>query len=218
MYAMLCTRPDLCVALNFLSKYQNKNNKELWQSLKRILRYIKGTIELKLIYKKNEYNELIIGYVDADWGSNETDRKSVTGFVFKLFENCTITWNSKRQNSVAASSTEAEYMAAFEAVKEALWLQSLLAGINIIISGPIILFEDNKSCIAIANNPTIHKRSKHINIKYHFTREQVQNSLICFKYLSTVDQEADLFTKSLPAPRFQELRSKLGMVEDLEAK
>lgn len=120
MYAMLCTRPDLCIAVNILSRYQNKNNKELWNCLKRVLRYIKGSINLKLTYQKNSFNNILIGYVDSDWGSNEIDRKSTTGYIFKLFDNCTISWNTKRQNSVAASSTEAEYMALYEAVKEVL--------------------------------------------------------------------------------------------------
>lgn len=214
LYAMLCTRPDLCISLNILSKYQSKSNKELWQSLKRVLRYIKGTIEIKLIYKRCDFVEKLIGYVDADWATDETDRRSTTGYVFKMFDNCTVTWNTKRQSSVAASSTEAEYMALFEAVKEALWLKSLLKGIQIQILHPIILFEDNQSCIAIATNPTNHKRSKHIDIKYHFTREQVENKMICLKYVSTGNQEADLFTKSLPAPRFKELRCKLGLLDE----
>lgn len=214
MYVMLCTRPDLCTALNMLSKYQNKSNKELWQNLKRVLRYIKGTIEVKLIYKRSNFVEKLIGYVDADWASNETDRRSITGYVFKIFENCTVTWNTKRQSSVAASSTEAEYMALFEAVKEALWLKSLLQSMGIEILHPITLFEDNQSCISIATNPTGHKRSKHIDIKFHFSREQVVNKIICLKYLSTGNQEADLFTKMLPAPRFQELRCKLGLRDD----
>lgn len=212
MYVMLSTRPDLCATLNILSRYQNKSNKELWQCLKRVLRYIKGTLDVKLIYKKCNYKEKLVGYVDADWANNETDRRSTTGYIFKTFDNCTVTWNTKRQSSVAASSTEAEYMALFEAVKEALWLKSLLKGIHIEITNPITLYEDNKSCIALASNPTGHKRSKHIDIKYHFTREQVENKIICLKYLSTGDQQADLLTKALPAPRLQELRSKLGLL------
>ena len=149
MYILVCTRPDLSTAINILSRYSNKNNKELWQCLKRVLRYLKGSMNLKLVYKKSNYHHILSGYVDSDWGGDErTDRKSTTGFVFKLFERCTISWNTKRQASVAASSTEAEYMALFEAVKEGLWLR-----------------------LSIANNPTSHKRSKHIDIKYHFSRE-----------------------------------------------
>lgn len=91
-----------------------------------MLRYLKGTLELKLTYKIcNNFVHILSGYVDSDWGgSNVNDRKSTSGYLFKLFNSCTITWNTKSQLSVAASSTEADYMALFEAVKEALWLKS----------------------------------------------------------------------------------------------
>ena len=97
MYIMVCTRPDLSTAINILSRYSNKNNKELWQCLKRVLRYLKGSMNLKLVYKKGNYHHLLSGCVDSDWGGDEgTDRKSTTGFLFKLFERCTISWNTKR--------------------------------------------------------------------------------------------------------------------------
>lgn len=128
-----------------------------------------------------------------------------------MYNNCTISWNSKRQTSVAASSTEAEYMALFEGVKEALWLKSLFQSLNIELSEQIVIYEDNNSCISIANNPTSHKRSKHIDVKYHFSREQVENNFITLDYISTDDQLADLFTKSLPGPKFQKLRFQLNL-------
>lgn len=100
--------------------------------MKRVLRYLKGTNDLKLTYKRCGYNNILCGYVDLDWGGNDTnDRKSTTGYLFKLFEQCSITWSTKSQMSVAASSTEAEYMALYEAVREALWLKSLANSINL---------------------------------------------------------------------------------------
>jgi len=86
---------------------------------------------------------------------------------------------------VASSITEAEYMALFEGIREALWLKSLINEIKLKLNGPINIFEDNQGCISIANNPTRHKRTKHIDIKYHFTREQIKNKLFCVKYIST---------------------------------
>lgn len=212
MYAMLCTRPDICVSLNILSRFQSKNNHELWVCLKRVLRYIKGTVNLKLTYTKNDYNHLVVGYVDSDWGGNEIDRKSTTGYLFKLFENCTISWNSRKQKSVAASSTEAEYMALFEAVREAKWLKSLIESLDLTFTKPIAIFEDNNSCICIAKNPTDHKRTKHIDIKYHFIREQIELGNVILKYISTGDQIADAFTKPLATIKFQELRLKMGLL------
>lgn len=135
-------------------------------------------------------------YVDSDWGGNDVnDRKSTTGYLFKLFNNCTITWNTNRQMSVAALSTEAEYMALFEAVKEALWLKSLAASIKMNIDNPIVNFEYNNGCISIAINTTSQKRSKHIDIKYHFSREQVENNIIKLFYIPTGKQIADVLTK-----------------------
>jgi len=176
---MLCTRPDLSTAISIFSRYTNKNNSELWQSLKRILRYLKGTVDLKLTFIKNEnFNDTIIGYVDSDWAESESNRKSTTGFIFKMFDSYVICWNTRKQNSVAASSTEAEYMALFEAVREALCLKSLVSSIKFKLNKPIIILENKQGYISITNNPTCHKRSKHIDIKYHFSREQIENKLI----------------------------------------
>lgn len=212
MYVMLCTRPDISTAVNILSRYLNKNNKVLWQYLKRVLRYLKGTMNLKLTYSRTKFVYILNGYVDSDWGGQDpTDRKSTTGYVFKLFENCTITWNTRKQLSVAASSTEAEYMALFEGVREALWLKSLANSINLIIDEPIVIFEDNSGCISIVNNPTCHKKTKHIDIKYHFSREQVQKKVIKIEYIPTGKQLADMMTKPLPAPQFITLRCGLNL-------
>lgn len=215
MYVMLCTRPDLCVSINLLSRHQSKNSKILWQYLKRVLRYIKGTINIKLVYKQTNYQNILVGFVDSDWGSDETDRKSTTGYIFQLFDCCSISWNTKRQNSVAASSTEAEYMALFEGVREALCLRSLLNDINIKISEPIIMFEDNNGCISLANNPILFKRSKHIDIKYHFIREQVERKVITLQYIPTGEQLADAFTKQLPPGSFHGMCVKMGLKKDM---
>lgn len=212
MYLMVCTRPDLSIAVNILSRFMNKCNEELWKCIKRVLRYLKGSININLKYTKRDYNEYLVGFVDSDWGGSEgTDRKSTTGYLFQLYETCTISWNTKRQASVAVSSTEAEYMALFEAVKEALWLKSLATSVNINILKPIVIYEDNNGCISIAKNPTSHKRSKHIDIKYHFSREQVEKNVINIHYIPTGSQVADLLTKPLTSPKFLEFRTKIGL-------
>lgn len=171
------------------------------------MRYLKGTVNLKFTFKKTiNVDSILKGYVDSDWAGYETYRRSTTGFVFKMFENCLISWNTMKQKSVAASSTEAEYMALFEGVREALWLKSLIKEIKLYLKGSIDIYKDNQGCISIANNPTCHKRTKHIDIKYHFTREQIEKKFICLKYISTEFQLADILMKPLPAVRFISLR------------
>lgn len=212
MYAMLCTRPDLCAAVSILSRFQSKGNEELWKCLKHLLRYVKGTLNLKLTYHKCDYKQLMTGYADSDWGGDETDRKSTTGYLFQMFDNCTVSWCTRKQNTVAVSSTEAEYMGLFEAVKEAIWIKSLLSSIYIKVNKPILIYEDNNSCISIANNPTNYKKSKHIDIKYHFTREQINNKVIMLEHISTGNQLADMFTKAIPMTKFHDLRVKLNLI------
>ena len=126
MYIMLCTRPDIRASVSILSRYANKSNNELWQSLKRVLRYLKGTIDLKLIYKRNNFRNVLVGQVDADWGSDQKDRKSTTGYLFILFEKCVICWNTKKQQCIADSTCVSEYMALYESFKEALFLNRQL--------------------------------------------------------------------------------------------
>jgi len=120
---MFGTHPDLSTSVNFCSRLQNKPSNQLWKILKRILRYIKGTLDYELFYCNYNKNKLV-GYADSDWAGDETDRKSTTGFLFKLFGS-TVCWNTKKQSSVAVSSTEAECVA--EATHEGIWLNNLLS-------------------------------------------------------------------------------------------
>ncbi len=211
MYLMICTRPDLSISVNILSRYASKNNRELWECLKRVLQYLKGTIDLKLTYNRGNFSQFLIGFVDADFAGDLRDRRSTTGFLFKLFETCTVCWNTRKQSSVAGASTDAEYMALYEGVREALWLKSLAAGIGIKIATPICIFEDNTGAISIANNPSSHKRSKHIDVKYHFSREQVANNTVKLFHVSTEKQIADILTKPLAKSTFVELRLLMGL-------
>ena len=147
-------------------------------------------------------------FVDADHAANKDDRRSVTGYAF-LLAGGPVSWQSKTQPTVALSSMEAEYMAACAATQEALWLSMLLEQMNIQLSKPIILNEDNKSCIEFSKNPGNHQRSKHIDTKYHFVRERVAAGDIALQWISTTEQIADIFTKALDAADFCRLRESL---------
>lgn len=212
MYLMLCTRPDLSFAVNLISRFVNKNNDTVWEYLKGILRYLKGTSDLKLVYKRN-FNEnikILTGFVDSDWATDETCRKSITGYTFKLFENCTVTWSTRKQSSVAASSTAAEYMALNEAVWEAKWLKNLCESLNFKIEDGVLIYEDNNGCIVIAKNES-YKLSKHIDVHYHRIRDDVKDGVIKLCKIHTDDQIADILTKSLETTKFVKFRSLLGL-------
>lgn len=184
------------------------------KAAKRVLRYLKGTCELGLMFQKSKEkcnNFTITGYVDADWGGDIKDRKSYSGYMFKVGSNM-ISWECKKQNCVALSSTEAEYVALSEASKEAVYLHRL---VNYIAknrsSMSVKLFVDNQSAITLANNPVAHRRTKHIDIRYNFVRHCITEKLIQLEYISTEENLADIFTKPLSRVKNEKCVSSLGL-------
>ena len=176
---------------------------------KRILRYLKRTADLAVRYKKSE-NGTLIGYSDADWAGDYDDRYSTTGNLFLMAEG-PVSWLSKKQPIVALSTSEAEYVAVSTAAQEATWLRRLLADLKALPSDPTMIMEDNQGTIAIAKNPIVHARTKHIDIKYHYVREAIQQRLITLSYCPTNEMIADLLTKELPRGRFESLRKAMGI-------
>jgi hypothetical protein len=153
----------------------------------------------------------MIGYSDADWAGDIDTRRSTSGYVFLLNGGC-ISWRSKKQRTVALSSTEAEYMALSEATQEAVWLKAFMRELGEDAGdGALTVYEDNQGAIALAKNPEFHKRTKHIDIRYHFVREKVEDGQVMLQYCPTQDMLADLMTKPISAPQFVALRTKLGV-------
>lgn len=211
MYAMLCSRPDICLAINILSRYQSCASQDLWIALKRVLRYIQSTLNLCITFTKTKSCNVITGSVDSDWAGDKADRKSTGGFVFKLF-GCCVSWVAKKQTTVALSSTEAEFVALSMATSEACWLQGLykfFSGLDTIVT----LYEDNMSVIGLCKNPQFHHKLKHVDIKIFFVRDKFIDKKISIEYVSTNDQEADIFTKPLGRVKFQKFRKMLGLNE-----
>lgn len=206
-YAVLGTRPDLCIALSILSRYQNNANEILLSALKRVLRYVKHTISYKLIFKCN--SDMLVGYCDANWGGDLQDRKSTTGFCF-MFANCLISWCSKKQASVSLSSTESEYIAVSMAASEACWLINLLKDFSIDNVCPVTVHCDNQSAIMVANTDSI-KRLKHIDIRFHFIKDLIKKGKLFLKYIKTEDQTADMFTKALNKNLLLKFINKCGL-------
>ena len=152
----------------------------------------------------------MIGYSDADWAGDQDDRHSTTGNLF-LMSGGTISWLSKRQPSVTLSTAEAEYVALSTATQEAVWLRRMLAELQVKPEDPTVIMEDNTGAIAIAKNLVSHSRTKHIDIRYHYVREAVQDYLINLRYCLTEEMTADVLTKSLPRERFEKLRKNMGL-------
>lgn len=207
LYAAMVTRPDITYAVQALGRHLQSSNEEHFAAGKRILRYLKGTKELGLRYGVSGSNALI-GYADADWASDKDTRRSTTAYVFVL-GGAAVSWASKLQPTVALSSSEAEYMSACSAVQEAIHLKRLMKSLGYDQDGPTVIFEDNQGAIKISENPTLHKRSKHIDIKFHFVREKVGTGEVKLVYIETEKQLADILTKPLLKPRVVRLRSKV---------
>ena len=153
---------------------------------------------------------MLNGYVDADWASDMNDCKSTSGFVFMLAGGA-VCWSSKRQASVALSSTKAEYIAAAHATKEVVWLRHLLSELGQAIDVPTHLHIDNQSAIAIAQNPEFHDRTKHSDVRYHFLQQKVDSKEILLTYLPTNDQIADALTKGLPRAKHEHFSKEMGL-------
>jgi hypothetical protein len=195
-YLAIMSRPDIAVSVNMLSKYQNSPTDENYSGLKRILRYLRGTTDVKLKFSKNKDElETLIGYADADFANDIVDRKSISGYVFKLYGN-TISWSTKKQPTISLSSTEAELIALCHATKEAVWIKNLLKEIDVNLKS-ILIMEDNIPCIKIAEEPKEHQRLKHLDIKYLFVRDLIQQGIIKLKYIGSKEQPADMMTKPL---------------------
>jgi hypothetical protein len=211
MYAMMGTRPDLAFAVASLSQFSSNPGQPHWDSIKHVLRYIRGTTGYKLTYGSRPGTSLLFdGYCDSDWGSNIDDRRSITGYVFMLGGGA-VSWQSKKQPTVALSSVEAEYMAATQAAREALWWQKLLHELGVARHPTTIIHSDSQGSIALSKNPEHHARSKHIDIRHHFIREQVVANHISLQYMSTEDMLADVMTKPLSRDQHIKLVNRLGV-------
>ena len=211
MYISSGTRLDVSNSVNYLSRFQNCYDETHYKYALRILKYLYLTKSLKLRFKQNNNVDILECYVDADWAGDCNDRKSTTGYVVKLFGNV-IHWKSRKQGSVTKSSTAAEYVALSEAVSEILLIKDLLSDFNIEIDKPMNIFEDNSGAVSIAKFGNFTKRSKYIEVHYHFVNENYVNGLIDIVKVSTEKNVADILTKALGRVRFEKLRSLLNVI------
>ena len=203
IYLTTCTRPDLSFVVSRLSQYLAKPTEEQWVTVKHVLRYLKGTADKGLTFRKNNTENLgIHAYSDADWAADANDRRSTTGYCVNLNENSAlVSWKSRKQPTVALSTCEAEYMALASTVQECLYLEQLLSSMDSYKYTETVIHEDNQGTIALARNPVNRKRCKHIDIKYHFIRSIVNEGKVNLMYCSTDEMVADVMTK--PVNKFK---------------
>jgi len=201
---LTATRPDILHATSLLSRFMHCPSEIHMRAAKKILRYIKGTCSYGVKFQKCQELKLH-GFSNSDWGGSIDDMKSTSGFCFNL-GSAIFSWSSKKQDTVAQSTTEAEFIATTAAVNQALWLQKLLRDLHMEGEEATEISVDNQAAIAISYNPVFHGKTKHFNIKLYFLREVQKNGDVRLIYCKSEEQLADLFTKPLAVNRFEFLR------------
>jgi hypothetical protein len=206
MYLAVATRPDIAFSVNQLARVMSAPDEFHWESAKKVLRYLKGTMNIGITFSGGINNDnVLVGYSDSDWGSCPVTRKSTTGYVLML-NGGAISWNSKLQTTVAISTMEAEYMAMCATMQEGVFLRQLLKDMNFEQTDPTDIKEDNTGTISLAKKPVITNRSKHIDIKFHFVREKVEERVFCTPHVGTGDMVADALTKAIKKLAFVRFR------------
>jgi hypothetical protein len=205
------TRPDICFAVNTLSQFLVEPRRVHLVAAKHVMRYLEGTIDYDLSYDR-DHDFTLSGYTDADWAGSVSDRKSTSGCCFSL-GSAMISWQSRKQSSIALSTAEAEYIATCSASCEAIWLRKLLTSLFDLEMRATLILCDNQSCIKMTENHVFHDRSKHIEIRYHYIRDMVQRGALKLQYISTDEQVADVLTKPLSRVKFEYFGDKLGIVQ-----
>jgi hypothetical protein len=214
IYLVTCTRPDIAVAVSEVSKYLENPGIEHWKAVKRILRYLKGTVDYGLKYKRKGSNKILFeSYCDANWGGDLDDRRSTTGFIVKM-NDCLISWKTKRQSTVAKSTTEAEYMSLNHAAQSVMFFRKFANELGFRQKEPTKVYEDNQGCIILANNNMKTERSKHIDIQYHYIRELVEGQHIIIEYKSTDRMIADIMTKGLSRDKHKQFCVGMGLFSE----
>jgi hypothetical protein len=210
LHASECTHPEIAFAVGEVCRHVDAPTAEDWAAAKRILRYLHGTDQTAIKYNKPTNGQPSYhahGYSDASWGGDIRTRRSTGGYAFFL-AGAPVSWSSKLQSTVALSSAEAEYIALSDACKEALWFRALIGELGF-DEQCVVLFSDSQSAIAMANNPSHHAQSKHIDIRCHKVRECVQEGQVHIEWVPTARMTADIFTKPLNRVLFASHRSQL---------
>lgn len=211
MWAQAATRPDLSFAIGLLARFQSNPGPAHWKSLLHVLAYVKHTLDYRITYSRSLGESIKpTGYVDADFGGDLDTRRSTSGYIY-MMSGGPVSWSSKRQQTVALSTTEAEYMAMTRGSQQALWMHNFLSEIGLEQPLPATLHVDNNSSIALAESTKGHSRAKHIDIRHHYIRERVQEGDIEVRHIPSAENLADIFTKPLPRAAHDYLVNRMGL-------
>lgn len=212
LYVSINSRPDIAASISILAQKVSNPTQDDWNQLKRVVKYLKATANLKL--KLSDIGTVetdLVGYADANWAEDRDSRKSNSGYTF-FYNGGLINWSCRKQSCVSLSSTEAEFIALSDACQEAIWLQRLLGDLHQNIALPTVINEDNQSCLKIVKEEKFSNRTKHIDTKLHFVKDHIDNGFIKCNYCPTEEMIADLFTKPLPISKHINLRSRCNLI------
>lgn len=208
------TRPDLMYGVSLISRFMACPKESYWRVGKKILRYLRGTTDVGIFYKKNSNRGLKV-YTDSDYAGDLNDRKSTSGFVF-LLGSAAVSWSSKKQPIVSLSTTEAEYIATTSCACQYIWVRRVLKVLGHEEENRTLIQCDNISTIKLSKNAVSHGRSKHIDVRFHFLRDLVKDEIVELSYCSSQDQVVDIMTKPLKLDQFLKFRTLLGLMEAYE--
>ncbi|KAK1415826.1 hypothetical protein QVD17_31614 [Tagetes erecta] len=214
MYAQVCTRPDIAYIAGMLGRYQSNPGLDHWKAAKKVLRYLQGTKDYKLTYKRSDNLE-VVGYSDSDFAKCKDDKRSTSGYVFMLAGG-PISWKSHKQQLTTTSTMMAEYVAVYNATCHGMLLRNLIAGLKVInsISKPLKIYCDNSAAVNFSNSNSSTGAGLYLDTKFLFVRERVEENNLCIEYVSTKDMLADPMTKGLPPRTFEDLVSRMGLTRD----
>ncbi|KAJ1041782.1 hypothetical protein NDA10_004195 [Ustilago hordei] len=204
------TRPNLSLTVGVLARHMHEPSQEHYQAAQRVLCYLESTRQVGLVYRASESQEPLVAHSDANWASDATiQRRSTSGSVALVYGN-PVAWKSATQKCMSLSAVEAEFIAATEATHEVLFLKQLLCSIGIATGTPMV-YSDNTGCIQVSKDPAQHWKLKHIDTKYHFVRNNVQEGRVQIKYVDTTRNLADILTKPIGRQAMQQARSGLHL-------
>ncbi|RVW82847.1 Retrovirus-related Pol polyprotein from transposon TNT 1-94 [Vitis vinifera] len=211
MYVQVCTRPDIAFAVGMLGRYQSNPGMDHWKAAKKVMRYLQGTKDYMLMYRRTNNLE-VIGYSNLDYAGCIDSRKSTSGYVFMLASGA-VSWRSAKQTLIATSTMEAEFVSCFEATSHGVWLKSFIYGLRVVdsISRPLKIYCDNSTAVFMAKNNKSSSRNKHIDIKYLALRECVKEKTVVIEHVSTELMIADPLTKGMPPLKFKDHVDRLGL-------